>query len=366
MIRFFFISAPSFIFSCSVTPEKQSPVHSDLDSGQQPSFVPDHNDPEAEEDGHVADGVEYAPGVQTQTILSNSGRILTIDVWYPTESATGDLRTYGWPDFEFAGSALENAPVACSTPRPVIVHSHGNASIRWEFFPLHEYLASHGYLVVAPDHLGNTIYNNTFLTALLTVQRPQDIRDVYDWVLLESSLPESPFHGCVDPDSGYVVSGYSFGGYTAYVTAGGLVNDAWGQPSIDLSDSRVAAAMVYAPWTVFILNEGIANVSVPVLSIGADQDMTVGDDPTILFNQVTSAPRAIGQFPTGGHFTFTPMYCSFLAATDGCGVDNVDPDDAMPLIQYGTLAFLQSLNGGHGGLDALSSTDIFQWTYYVQ
>ena len=35
----------------------------------------------------------------------------------------------------------------------------------------------------------------------------------------------SPLHGCADPAAGYVVTGYSFGGYTAYATAGALVND---------------------------------------------------------------------------------------------------------------------------------------------
>ncbi len=52
-----------------------------------------------------------------------------------------------------------DAPVASSaTPLPVIVMTHGDAGSRYNMQTVCEYLASHGYVVIAPDHTGNSPY----------------------------------------------------------------------------------------------------------------------------------------------------------------------------------------------------------------
>lgn len=50
-----------------------------------------------------------------------------------------------------------NAPVAStSQPFPVVVMTHGDAGSRYNMQTACEYLAAHGYVVIAPEHTGNT------------------------------------------------------------------------------------------------------------------------------------------------------------------------------------------------------------------
>lgn len=52
-----------------------------------------------------------------------------------------------------------DAPVATgSKPWPVIVMSHGDAGSRYNMQSVCEHLAAHGYIVIAPDHTGNSPY----------------------------------------------------------------------------------------------------------------------------------------------------------------------------------------------------------------
>lgn len=56
-----------------------------------------------------------------------------------------------------------DAPVAkLDKPIPVIVMSHGDAGSRYNMESACEYLAAHGYLVIAPEHAGNSPYSMSF------------------------------------------------------------------------------------------------------------------------------------------------------------------------------------------------------------
>ena len=55
-----------------------------------------------------------------------------------------------------------DAPVARSqAPFPVVVMSHGDAGSRYNMQTVCEYLAAHGYLVIAPEHTGNSPFSMT-------------------------------------------------------------------------------------------------------------------------------------------------------------------------------------------------------------
>ena len=55
-----------------------------------------------------------------------------------------------------------DAPVAEDTdPWPVVVMSHGDAGSRYNMETVCEYLAAHGYFVIAPEHTGNSPYSLT-------------------------------------------------------------------------------------------------------------------------------------------------------------------------------------------------------------
>ena len=105
---------------------------------------------------------------------------------------------------------------------PVIAFSHCHNCIRFSAMSIAERLASHGFVVVAPDHTGNTMFDPlpTLDPTFLAV-RAGDIRFVLDQVLdpNASAVPAS-LRGRLDA-SRVGMLGHSFGG----VTTGLVVQD---------------------------------------------------------------------------------------------------------------------------------------------
>lgn len=138
----------------------------------------------------------------------NTGvRSLITEIWYPVEPAVasaGNLRRATYGDYVFGNrqvhrlmmtettffhltpdtvrdgvtveeidAAIEelflrerqswvDAPLATGTSAfPVVVMSHGDAGSRYNMETVSEYLASHGYVVIAPEHTGNSPYSMT-------------------------------------------------------------------------------------------------------------------------------------------------------------------------------------------------------------
>jgi hypothetical protein len=165
-------------------------------------------------------------------------RLLTVEAWYPaTETHRGqDLAeatrdTYelipgfppGWQD------AVRDA-----APRvgrfPLVMFSHGFGAHRRQSTFLCTHLASHGYVVAAMDHAGNTIFETVQMMmaaqmggpppdtiAILSdviPARPVDVSFVIDRLLAGlEGLPE------LDADR-IGMSGHSFGGWTTLMVAG--------------------------------------------------------------------------------------------------------------------------------------------------
>ena len=69
-------------------------------------------------------------------MIGSTGATLYVDVWYPSSETGGARRYYGWSSWGFEGDSFSDISPDCSEPRPVIVHSHDNSSIRWEMFYL--------------------------------------------------------------------------------------------------------------------------------------------------------------------------------------------------------------------------------------
>ena len=280
-------------------------------------------------------------------------------MWYPTNDS-------GTP-IEYApsipSSAVEDATPDCSTVRPVIVHSHGNGSANFEMSWMAEHLASHGVVTVALDHVGNTFYETTSDFISLYEQRPTDIAELYDLLVGTLSAPGGPLEGCVDPDAGYIVSGYSFGGYTAYAVAGAKVNTVTATAVLDFSDSRAKAVIAYAPWDGGgALSSGMEEIAVPAMTVGAERDATVFRQYEAFHGAINSTPRILGVFPDAGHYTFISM-CNVYVFTDGCGSSWVDFEDFKYRTGEAVAAFVGHLAGDADGLDAIQSEpEIVTWT----
>ena len=80
------------------------------------------------------------------------------------------------------------------------------------------WFASHGWVVIAPDHTGNTFSDHRDpLPSSHFIARPRDIGALLD--ALDSLPADDPLSGVVDTGR-VVLSGHSFGAYTTWSAAG--------------------------------------------------------------------------------------------------------------------------------------------------
>lgn len=300
----------------------------------------------------------YTPVTFEAEITGSTGVPLTIQAWFPSEETDDDEVRY---DELYPSGAQEGLPAACDTPRPVLVFSHGYGGLRWQSAFFTEHLASHGYIVAAPDHTYNTTFDNDDERFEEVVERrPLDIRDTFDWLVAQSEDADSPLHGCVDAADGYAVSGHSFGGYTTYAVAGAALNGLSG-----LADDRVWAALPMAPWNAGgVITDGNAAITVPVMTLtGARDETTPLSMVTALHDALTVEPRYFGELPEAGHYSFAPIACDVYGDGDGCGDDFLDLEVLTALVRTAGLAFLEESRGVTGAIEQLpAASDDLLWT----
>ena len=252
-----------------------------------------------EDDGRVdfAQPGAFTPGTSSTEITGSEGLSLKVETWFPSQDEGRVLVAH---DGFYGANAYTDVAPDCAKPRPVLVFSHGNSGIRWQSPFFVEHLATHGYVVAAPDHTFNTVFDDDpMLFDELVVRRPRDVRDVFDWLVSEGQNPESELYGCIDPDAGYAVAGHSFGGYTALAAAGALVWTDDGESN--LGDERVWASVPLAPWDARdAITDGTRAIEVPVMILTGDAD-TITDLTMVngLYDPLTVSPRYYGRF-TGG------------------------------------------------------------------
>lgn len=174
---------------------------------------------------------------------ASRNRTLPVDVWYPATAqhlgedladATRDHYEVmpGMPEVTQDAVRDANAEIG---PFPLIVFSHGFGGDKRQstFFCTH--LASHGFVVAAMDHVGNTTAD-----MLASAAAPEDPNE------MSTFIEDRPFDasfvvdrmlagdGGVSVDAGRIgMSGHSFGGWTTLMTVG--------------RDERVGAALPLAP-----------------------------------------------------------------------------------------------------------------------
>lgn len=176
----------------------------------------------------------FPVGVRTVDVTDPArARTLPVEVWYPAAAqyAGSDRDPTRWDTYE----VLPGAPTAHQeavrdaepAPEPgtaLVVFSHGLAGHRRQSTFLTTHLASHGYVVVAPDHVGNTLPE--VLTVATTApetllqgiaqsaeDRPRDIP-----LLIDAFTQAGDHQVRLAPGAPVGVAGHSFGGWTAIVT----------------------------------------------------------------------------------------------------------------------------------------------------
>ena len=149
---------------------------------------------------------------------SSVERIVPISLWYPTQDESGEGITY---EFIFADehSWADATPAPSPYPGgyPVHAYSHGHMGFAGSSAFLMRAFASHGWVAVAPDHLGNTFSTNSNPRPLsLWLNRSLDVSVAFDELVARA--PDL-LGGPVD-ESSALISGHSFGGYTSWASMG--------------------------------------------------------------------------------------------------------------------------------------------------
>jgi len=193
-------------------------------------------------------------GVRTfnWTDRARDDRPLSVEVWYPAaeahrgqDVAEATRDTYELiPGFPPGWQEAVRDAAAQGGRHPLVVFSHGFGAHRRQSTFLCTHLASHGYVVAAMDHTGNTVFETIQsmmaaqmgepppdpgpLLAELMPARPADVSFVIDRLLAGAADGV----GGIEADR-IGMSGHSFGGWTTLMVA--------------RSDRRVRAALPLAP-----------------------------------------------------------------------------------------------------------------------
>jgi len=311
----------------------------------------------------------WLPGTEAFSYTHTSGEEIPLQVWYPALEADDDLYEY---DGFLTYGALDNGAPDCASPRPVVMFSHGNSGLRYQSMFLTEWLAARGYVVVAPDHVGNTIFDIDYaILDEITLRRPQDIVQAFDWLARVSAEPGHLLEGCVDPGAGYAVTGHSFGGYTTMAVAAGGLDlaevDAWcaqsggwlcgaadvwraehpGSDYADVGDAeRVWAAIPMAPAGYEVLVGGLGGVAAPTMVLGGGRDDITPMDEAVrpIYGDLTASPRYLGELIDADHYTFSDA-CYLAPVYPGCEDAVIDLDFAHQTINTATTALLDAARG---------------------
>lgn len=227
-------------------------------------------------------------------------------------SRTGQALTLDSPRTFPATLFLPQDLTAVSGSIPVVIISHGLGDTRTNFYDIAAQIASYGFAVAVPEHIGSNTtqkeamfsgFSQETFRAQEFLDRPLDISFLLDE--LERTNADS-YGGRLDL-SRVAIAGHSFGGYTAFALAGAtidfdrlaqrcdlksnilldaatvlecraleLLTDPAAVQSLGVQgtrDQRVKLIMAFAPVSNLFGPQGIRRVDIPVMVFGGAFDI---------------------------------------------------------------------------------------------
>lgn len=308
------------------------------------------------------------------------GRALPAELWYPTDTATDDSQPV-WSAFLTGDDAqtyralLEDGRDHCATtqttvPRdlpitrtdlPLIVMSHCHVCTRFNMMTVAAYLASHGFIVAAPDHVGNTLFDDlrgesAAVGGEFLRVRGADMRALVDALLGDGLQGAAADAAARIAPARIGVLGHSFGA----VTAGFVLEN----------DARVRAGVAVAAPMENPLVPGveIANITQPTLHVIAVEDNSITAlGNTLIRNnfEAIAAPTYKIEVDDAGHWSFSDLAGVTEGFAPGCGDGDrqtdqapfsyLEPVDAVPVLAtYATAFFRAHLADDEAALAVLS------------
>ena len=233
--------------------------------------------------GSFAAGVRVVRFTKASVVNPSQSRVLDTVIWYPTAAGAGPV------DPNYGG--VRDAPLDNSgSPYPLLMFSHGSCGFPTQSTFLLPSIASHGFIVVAPPHPGNTLQDfpncgTAQAQVASAFERPQDILYVLNALIAADGDPSSPFFGAIDANR-LGMSGHSFGGYTTYVATS--------------LEPRFKAAMPFAPYV-----GTTPALTIPSLTMLGQIDGVVSDDAIRTAYANGSAPKYLVEIANAGHYAFS-------------------------------------------------------------
>lgn len=330
----------------------------------------------------------YQVGVTTIHLVDESRkdpktgkpRPIVIEVWYPAVDAAKNtpkdvynIRRDAPPAVQKKIDSLnlpvpvlkqdahrDAEPLRTEGPYPVILYSHGSGGIRFQSVFQTPHLASHGYVVISPDHHGNTLYDlfldpnaQDISKLMLSAQnRPTDMKFAMEAIQKRVQTPGDLLYKLASFKK-VGMTGHSFGGLTSILVTRILPNVA-----VIVPQAPAASLMTL----LGVRSEHIAHVPAMVLAAQKDNTLEYQKEQKSFYDNMTKDPffdaeRHIVSFIKGGHFTFSNIcdldlkkYANKLGfgnvsniLNDGCTDQNTPIKEAHQLINHYSTAIFNVL-----------------------